>query len=120
MTIDIYKSRRGKFRKCTYWLATECRNAAKWALEHTPEGIFYAEETTAFSSQGDQINNTILIDKNNITLKTNDDISNITRGCVVEYLGHAWIVDNVQTEMIKKFTEFREDVVGITYVSIRR
>lgn len=120
--IDIYHSRRGKFRKCEYWLRDESDSfdINSWVLKNKPQGIFYATEVNAISNQANPINNAIMFDKNMVAISTDDDIEDISRGCIVLYNGKTWIVDNVQAEIHKKETEFQSGTHATWTLSLRR
>lgn len=117
--IDIYHSRRTHFRKCSYWLPVQTNEIDKWILENKPEGSFYASEVNMKTNQGNQINNVIMYDRNMVTLVTNDEVDNISRGCIVLYLNHSWLVENVQRETHIQESEFGGEHYT-TYISISR
>ena len=122
MSVDIYHSRRGHFRFCQYWNRDEndsVGDLTKWMLERKPSGSFYAKETSPKTNQADQLSNVFLFDKNVITLQTDDDVSDIKRGSVVQYLYHAWLVQNVQFELHHKETEYDTEKYT-TYISLTR
>ena len=62
----------------------------------------------------------MLFDKNTTALRTEDDVPNIERGSIVEYLNEIWFVDNVQTVPHKKENEFSNHLHSTTYISIRK
>lgn len=122
MSIDIYHSRRSNFRECKYFVRNE--NSAfgdmeKYILTETPKGTFYAREISPIRNNKDQVANILLYDKNIITLETTDYVNDLESGCVVSYLGHGWIVEQVQKEIMLKETEFGE-MCYKTIISIRR
>jgi hypothetical protein len=59
-------------------------------------------------------------DKNTIVLESDDDLHEISRGCIVLYNGRPWMVDNVQSEIHRKETEFNIEMDYKYIVSIRR
>lgn len=120
MAIDIYHSRRGKFRHCYWYEKTKTNNLAEYIAKERPKGEFYAEEQGLETNQQNQISNTMMFDKNMITLVTNDDLNGILQNCIVEYMGKPWIVDTVQIETHKKESEFEYGVHATWYITIRR
>lgn len=122
MSVDIYHSRRGHFRYCQYWNRDEndqVGDLTKWMLERKPSGSFYATESSPKTNQADQLSNVFLFDKNVITLVTNDNVKDIKRGSVVQYLYHAWLVQNVQFELHHKESEYATEEYT-TYISLTR
>ena len=120
--IDIYHSRRGHFRYCQYWNRNEddqIGDLTKWMLERKPSGSFYATEASPKQNQADQLSNVFLFDKNVITLVTNDNVKDIKRGSVVQYLYHAWMVQSVQFELHHKESEYATEEYT-TYISLTR
>lgn len=120
--IDIYHSRRTKYRECKYFVRDE--NSAygdldKYILTEKPSGIFYAKEVSPQNNQKDQVANVILYDKSIITLETTDLVDDLTSGCIILYLKHGWIVEQVQRSVITKETQFNQ-MRYRTIISIRR
>jgi len=121
--INIYHSRRGKFKECKYWLRDErdsVGDLTQYVLKNQPTGIFYAQETTALTNGKGQVNNLINYDESLVNIASNDEISDIKAGCIVEYLHHAWLVVNVQQEIHLKESEFCDTGSRTTYLSLRR
>lgn len=121
--VDIYHSRRGHFKSCTYWLRDESDrigDLTTWVLKTTPSGIFYAKETTPITNQANQTNNVFIYDKNMVSLETYDDINDIKRGCVVLYNGTAWFVDSVQKKIIIKESEFQNVDKALWVINLRK
>lgn len=120
--IDIYHSRRNKFKLCTYWVRDEKNSVGdltEWVLKNKPAGQFYANEINALTLNKGQVNNVIAYDESNVALETNDQIKDIKVGCVVQYLGHLWIVVGVQSLAHNKENEFGE-ADRTTVLSIHR
>ena len=106
--IDIYHSRRTKYEKCWYWIRNAKASTGeldKWILENKSKGSFYAREANPLYNQSNPQANVIMVDRNVIAIETDDDIDDISRGCVVLYDGHAWIVDTVQKILHRKESE---------------
>jgi len=120
MSVDIYHTRRTNFRACKYWLPDDSRNRDVIVLQDVPKGIFYAEEVNAIASGFNPTGNVFASNRNTVTLKTNDEVNDIKKFCIVLYLGKSWTVDDVQREIHKKETQFDNDIHATTYINIRR
>lgn len=117
--IDIYHSRRTQHKLCKYWVRDESiTDIAKWILTKKPKGIFYAQEQQVLNRTKNQISNVVMYDQNNVNIYTNDEVPELTKGCVVLYLGHPWIVVSVQAESHLRESQFGED--RTTYISLQR
>lgn len=117
--VDLYHSRRGKYRQCIYWTQKITSKKEEFVRENEPTGIFYAEETNALQTSKNQLNGVIAIDGESITLLTNDIVNDIKAGNVVFYLGKVWIVESVQFAFQKKQEQYSEGRAQ-TYISIKR
>lgn len=121
-TVDIYHSRRTNYEVCQYWKRNESEaigNSSKWILDKIPEGTFYAKETTAKENRMAQLGNVFAFDENHITIETDDDIE-IKRGYIVEYDYTHWIVENVQSRIHHKESEFDREKHYRVYINLRR
>jgi len=122
-TVDLFHSRRTMFAECKYWIRderTSIGNASEWILKNTPSGTFWAREISPQYNQQNQVHNVFMLDKNMITLESDDDLSEISRGCVVLYNGHPWMVDSVQRQIHRKESEFNVDVDYKYIINMRR
>ncbi len=121
--IDIYHSRRSNYAECVYWIRDESvaiGDLNQWIMQNKPKGVFYAREVNALYNQANPQANVFMVDKNVIALETDDDIDDISRGCVVLYNGKAWIIDNVQKKLHRKESEFDIEQHYKTVLNIRR
>ena len=122
-TVDIFHSRRTCFAECKYWVRDErtiVGDVTAWILKKTPNGTFYAKEISPHYNQFNQIGNGFAFNKNGITLESDDDLSEISVGCIVLYNGHPWFVENVQKEIHRKESEFNIDIDYKYIISLRR
>ena len=122
-TVDLFQSRRTAFAECKFWIRDnkEARiDPSAWVLQHKPSGTFYAKEISPKYNQMNQAGGVFAFDRNVITLECDDDISDISRGCLVLYNGKVWTVDNVQAMVHRKESEFNVDTDYKYVVSIRR
>lgn len=118
--IDIYHSRRGKFRKCFYWLRNNKEPVEALIHDISPTGIFYAVEASVISKVSNNIYGRILFDKQTVTLMTDDDIEDITQNCVIKYNDQIWLVIDVQIELHMKETQFSKKQHATRFLTLRR
>lgn len=117
---NLLMGRRGHFDKCKYWVCDE-RNPdlSEYTYEHSPKGIFYAEETTAKERKKLVISNSFMFDEELITIKTKSQVT-MKKGDLIEYEEELWIVQSFQTLKINKNNEFMRHPSTISYIQIKR
>lgn len=115
MALDLFHSRRGKFKLCKYWKRDENNPSEEWDARKDYD-IFYAQPVN-FSKQNNQVNNQFMFTQDSTTIFTNDKI-NIESMDVVEYLGKKWEVINVQVTPHLKESQYGE-LDGTTYITLR-
>lgn len=119
--VEIYHSRRVMFRICEFWLRDESpiydRN--EFVHQNKPSGRFYARQINAESKDANNINGVMLLDKNVITLESNDDLDDLTRGSLVKYNDELWLVEGVQKEPHLKESQFSKEMHYTYYISLR-
>lgn len=100
MAIDIMTSRRGYFEECQWWKRDEDEELDndELVMNHQPQGIFYAKEIIPEQNSSNKFYGVIMLNRDTVTIKTNDDILGIERGCLVKYQQELWIVDAVRME----------------------
>lgn len=107
--VDLFHSRRANYHKCEYWIRDE-RTASgtpsQWITFNQSSGWFYAKPLSVKSTQMNVINGVWATDDNRITLETDDDIDDISRGSIVKFDEKLWIVEAVQREIHNKESEF--------------
>lgn len=121
--IDIYHSRRTNYEECVYWVRDESvivGDLNQWVLKNKSSGVFYAKEVSPEYNQANPQANAFLFDKDIITLETDDDVDELSRGCVVLYNGKPWMVNDVQRKLHRKESAFDIEKHYKTIVSIRR
>lgn len=121
--VDIFHSRRTNYAECVYWIRDERQSVGdlnQWIMKNKSNGVFYAREISPKYNQANPQVNVFMLDKNMITIETDDDVDDISRGCVVLYNGHPWIVDTVQRELHRKESEFDIEQHYKTILSLRR
>lgn len=117
--IDIYHSRRTKFEHIPYYTNNPDRALNEWVLTAKPSGWIYCQPVDMRSLQQNQVNNAMMFDKDTIVLLTSDDCDDLSRGNILLYRGHPWIVDNVNKQLHLKESEFGENHYE-TYIYLRR
>ena len=104
--IDIYHSRRTKYEKCPYYTDEPDRRINEWVLITRPAGYIYCQPVDTRQLQPNQVNNAMMFDKDSIVLWTSDECDDLSRGNIILYRGHPWIVDNLRKELHLKQSEF--------------
>lgn len=107
--IDLFHSRRTNYIPCDYWIRDErdsTGSPSQWILYNQPSGKFYARPVSVKSNQMNVINGVWALDKNMVTIETDDDITDINRGCIIKYDEQLWLVESVQREIHLKESEF--------------
>lgn len=121
MAIDIYHTRRDKFKRCIYYgRCPENLTLDSYVNCAKPLGIFYASEISDRSLQGQDIESTFYVNREIVTLATHDEVFDLTEGNVVVYLGDIWTVDTITRELHHKETQFSDKLHATTYLSIRK
>ena len=121
--IDIYHSRRTNYAECVYWVRDESvaiGDLNQWILKTKSNGVFYAREVNAIYNQANPQANVFMFDKDVIALETDDDVDDLSRGCVVLYNGKPWMVVDVQRKIHRKESEFDTEQHYKVIVNIRR
>ena len=117
--IDIYHSRRTKYEHVAYYTEKPDRQLNEWVLTRKPSGYIYCQPVDARQINQNQVNNAMMFDKDTVVLLTSDDCDDLSRGHIILYRGHPWIVDNLRKELHLKESEFGPDHYD-TYIYIRR
>jgi len=117
--IDIYHSRRTKYENIPYYVDAPDRDLDKWVLTNRPTGYIYCQPIDNRQINPNQINNVMMFDKDTLVLVTSDDCDKLSKGSVLLYRGHPFIVDNLRKELHLKESEFGENHYD-TYIYIRR
>ena len=120
MAIDIYHSRRNTFNRCEFYTRDETADIEKLVHNKLPDGIFYAIEIAAIRSDKNDVGNVMRFDRNQITLKTGDDVAKLRPDDVVKYRGKLWIVSDLQYDIDIEESEFRREEQCDTIISLRR
>lgn len=100
MSIDLFHSREVNRQRCRYWIRDErdrTGSPQEWVLYNQSAGIFYAKPVSARNNQMNGINGVWSHDVNSVTIETDDHVDNLSRGCLIEYIGELWLVESVQS-----------------------
>ena len=123
--IDLWMSRRDKFIQCKWFSQNETEpyvgNDQIEYFQH-PSGMFYAKEMNSYSLENQALGDAFLVDANNITLETSDNVKDIELNDLVEYEGFIWRVNSKTTRPVNKQRQFRRlrSISEITYLALRR
>lgn len=121
--VDLFHSRRTNYHKCTYWVRDE-RNASgsprEWVMYKQPSGKFYAKIVSVKSNQMNVINGVWALDKDYISLQSDDEIHDICRGCLVDFNEELWLVESVQRDAHHKESEFARKIDYLTTLTLTK
>ena len=121
--VNTFHSRRTYFEKATFWIRDE-RNASgspsQWIVYNQPTGQFYCKQVSAKVNQENVVNGVWMLDKNSITLETNDCVNDICRGTIVKYQDELWIVESVQAQIHLKESQFRKNCIYTYFINLRK
>ena len=118
--INLDNSRRSYNIKCKWWKSNiKASDLQKLGHNIKPEGIFYAREQQP-SNKTEQFDSDIVkVDLQTTVIETQDNVKGISHECLVQYDGQIWIIDNVQSKMINKRSEFDRRPARITWMTLR-
>lgn len=123
MVIDIYHTRRTNYKLCYYYKRDESvrvGDASKWILENKPKGLFYAKPESEASLRRNQIQSEFMLNKNTITISSEDEINDLSPDDLILYNGKSWSVVDIQRKLHLKETQFSSEEHYTTYISLRR
>lgn len=109
--VDLFHSRRTGYVDCKFWIRDERNQSGspqQWVLYNQPSGIFHAKPVSARDNQMNVINGVWALDRNHITIETDDDVPDLTRGCLVEYCDELYLVETSQGIPHLKELEFNK------------
>lgn len=107
--VDLFHSRRANYHKCLFWIRNQSGSASQWILNNEPSGAFYARPVSAKSGQMNALNGVWAFDNNHITIESDDEIDDLTRGCIVKYDDDLWLVESTQRLEHRKESEFSKN-----------
>lgn len=121
-TVDVFRSRRTEPIECEYWIAKDEIQPTldEYDIDTLPDGTFFASEMNSMMEEYQVVEQSFMFKSRNVTLKTNDDISDITENSKVKYDDEIWRVKNVQKEKKKKRSYFDTEPEYTYYLTLRR
>lgn len=114
-------SRRSYNSRCRYWKVdkNDTRNLQNLVRENKADGVFFAREAEETHRTEVEESGILEIDHQVAVIESPDDLSKLEHKDLVEYLGQIWIVDNIQSKIINKTTEYYTRSVKIWWVTLR-
>ena len=109
MPLDIYNSRATYNDKCTWWSRNENEediDLDELVMKRVPTGSFMAKEVSPLRKQDAQIGGVFEIEKHAITIKSPDNLSNISEKDLVRFRGEMWRVASVQRSKARNQNTF--------------
>ena len=121
-TVDVFRSRRTEPIECEYWIAKDDVQPTldQYDMDILPDGTFFASEINSKMDEYQVVEQSFMFRSHNVTLKTNDDISDMTENSVVRYDGELWRVKNVQKIKNKKRSYYSIDEEYTYFLTLRR
>ena len=121
--IDIFISRRVNNLKCEYWNLTNSNldvDRNKFVYENKPSGFFTATEGSEYS-ESSQRSSVFLVDSNNLSLITSDDISDLKVQSIIKIDGNKklWRVVSISKTPIKRISYLSNDSRFTYYLTLK-
>lgn len=107
--IDIYNSRATYNEKCSWWSRNETDDEIdldELVMLRIPTGSFRAKEVSPLRKQDAQIGGVFEIEKHLITIKSPDNLSNISEKDLVKFRDEFWRVVSVQRSKARNQNTF--------------
>lgn len=120
---EMFTSRRTTFEKCFFWSQERCRDNVKReeiSRKIKPTGYFMAKDSSDENSTHQTVGGAFIFERNTITLKTYDDISNLEHDDFVKYDGRMWIVDDIRRKKNRRQSQFGTATPYVYYISLRK
>lgn len=121
--IDLYQSRRTTHTLCYYWKKLQGDRVSANELNYNKKnlaGIFYAQEITPQFFSNNTYGNNFMFENCDLTLKTNDEITNLKSNDIVKYDDKYWIVVSVQKKRQLKESQFSKNPSNTFYIALRK
>ena len=122
---DMFQSRRDYNEECRWWKRNDNDDIPldEYVDKRVPDGYFCAKEMTAEQLMRSVLAGVFRIDSTHITIKTPDDLGDITADCLVEYQGEMWRITNVQRSLARRQSTYfakNADCPHFWYIELRR
>lgn len=122
-TVDLFHSRKDNYEECLYWVRDERKpigDASKFIYNKTPSGVFFARQSDTKINQPNVVNGVWMFGSNTMTIKTEDDVIDLKRGCIVKAYNEIWLVTNVQQKIHLKESMFNVEPDYTYYISLSK
>ena len=110
-------TRRDYYIRCYYWSVDE--EDENLTHDETPSGVFFAKAYQNINHNDNEDGGIVNIDSQIVVIETKDDISNLKHRDIVSWLGEKWIVENIQSQIFAKRSQFNRCPDRIWWVSLR-
>lgn len=109
MAFDLFQSRRNCHERCLWWVRNESDDyeSDELVYKRIPDGMFYAKEVSAETTDNNIIGGVAMIDRSNVTIESADDLMDIQRyvlnkiNVMVKYQDDFWRVESMQRRKSK-------------------
>lgn len=118
----MFTSRRDKHKLCIYWKQDESEYYDKNEIGYLkkPEGKFYAKEVNAQQDSSQTVGGVFMFDSSTVTLKTDDNVSNINKNDIVKYNDEMWRVVSIQKKPIRKNAQFMKKSIYTYFIDLKK
>ena len=108
MPVDLYNSRSTYHEKCRWWHRNENEeiDSDELVMKRIASGSFMAKEVSPKTDQNSQVGGVFLIQRDNITIKSPDNLNGIASEDLVEFRGELWRVISVQRSKARNQNTF--------------
>lgn len=109
MPLDIYNSRATYNEKCYWWARNENDDdydLDELVMKRVPDGSFMAKEVAPLRKQDAQIGGVFEVEKHFITIKSPDNLMNISEKDLIKFRGEFWRVVSVQRSKARNQNTF--------------
>ena len=120
---DIFTSRRVNFIECKYWLVSKeeaQKNKEDIAYSRIHNGTFEAKFENQMENTMSVIGQTFMFDSNTVSISTQDDIYELKKNCLVEFLGMIWRINNITKIPIRNNFQLCNDIKFKYFLELRR
>lgn len=108
---------RDYYIRCMWWKTD--KETDELTYNENPSGIFFAKESQLTNKSDQNDNGIIDIDSQTTVIQTVDDVSEIHHKDIVEYLGQKWIVENIQSKIYTRRSQYNTRPDRIWWLTLR-
>ena len=108
MSIDIYNSRSTYHERCKWWKRNENDDYSsdELIMKRIPSGTFSAKEVAPLHKQDSRIAGVFILENQRITIKSPDNLEDISEKDLIEFRGEKWMVASVQRSKARNQNTF--------------